>query len=75
MTTRWYQALGARTSAATKLVHAMGHDGGPVCGRTLNTYLWRRVDADATCPNCLARIAAAVARGPAGIATSRILPA
>lgn len=71
--TRWYRSLGARSS--TTLVHAMDQEGGPACGRKLNPYLWRRVDVDATCPNCLARIAAAVALGPAGIATSRILSA
>lgn len=73
--TRWYQALGARNNPNTTLVHAMDQAGGPVCGRTLNPYLWRPVDADATCPNCTARIAAAVALGPAGIASSRIQPA
>jgi hypothetical protein len=70
--TRWYKALGARSSTATNLVHATDREGGPACGRTLNTYLWKPVDADATCPNCLARIAAATALGPAGIAQSRI---
>lgn len=69
---RWYKSV---TSRGGKIVHAMDRQGDPACGTIAGRHSWKRADTDATCPRCLAQIAAVVSNGPVGFAATRILTA